>query len=246
MRLLRRIILIFLPAVALTGGLIAAVILPGPQHLLCPVCHGLDRLADNVYIDPVTPPAERRRISAGLARARRRVARFFGRLEATPTIVICQTRQCAAMFGTHDAKGIAFAWHAILLTKTRLFSVIAAHEYAHTELHWRMGLRGWLLGTVPAWFNEGLATLISEDPRFQHDWPRQDVRAMMSVRSYLGDWARYTERVGWRTAYGAARTRVRQLERRIGRAGLRRFVDRLIRDGDLTGLMRRAERGEKI
>ena len=101
-------------------------------------------------------------------------------------------------------------------------------------------------GHVPAWFNEGLATLISQDPRFRRDWPASNVREIMSVQSYLGGWARYTERVGWRTAYGAARTRVRQLERRIGRAGLRRFVEQLVREGDLAGLLRRAERGEAI
>lgn len=235
-----------LSCVLLTAGLAAAVALPGPQHLLCPTCQGLDKIADKIYVDPVISAPERKKIATALERARGRVAAFFGELRSSPRIVVCRSRACARAFGTRGAKGVAYAWHAILLTNSRIFTVIAAHELAHIELHWRMGLSGWLRGTVPAWFDEGLATLVSEDPRFKRDASAAAVRDIMSVQSYLGHWAQYTGRVGWRAAYGAARTRVRQLERRIGRDGLRRFVDRLARDGDLAGLLQRVDRGQSI
>ena len=245
MRLARRI-LFALSCIVLLGGLAAAVALPGPQHLFCPTCHGLAKIADDIYVDPATSKAQRAKIVVAIAQARRRVAAFFGPLKASPRIVVCRSRACARSFGTRGANGVAYAWHAILLTNSRIFTVIAAHELAHIELHWRMGIWGWLRGTVPAWFDEGLATLISEDPRFRRDSPAAAVCDIMTVRSYLGQWAQYTGRVGWRAAYGAAATRVRQVQRRIGRAGLRRFVARLVRDGDLAGLLDRVDRGLPI
>ena len=242
MKRARRIVFV-LSCILLLGGLAAAVALPGPQQLFCPSCHGLEQIADDIYVDPVIPPAQRKAIVLSIERARRRVAAFFGSLKAAPRIVVCRSQACAGTFGTRGAKGVAYAWHAILLTNSRIFTVIAAHELTHIELHWRMGLVGWLRGTVPAWFDEGLATLVSKDPRFRHDSPAEAVREIMTVRSYLGQWAQYTGRVGWRTAYGAASTRVRQLRRRIGHAGLKRFVERLARDGDFAGLLDRVDRG---
>lgn len=228
----------------MAAGVVAAVILPGPQHLICPTCHGLKAAATNIYVDPVISRREHDAIVARINRAQQQVARFFGKLRATPRIVVCRTRHCARTFGTVGAKGVAFAWHAVVLTPSRIFTVIAAHELAHIELHWRMGLWGWARGTVPAWFDEGLATVVSRDPRFTRDAPAAAVREIMTVQSYFGEWSRHAERVGWRTAYSAASTRVRQLERRIGRPGLKRFVERLVRDGNLPGLLERARRGE--
>lgn len=235
MRLARRVFLT-LSCLLLVGGLAAAVALPGPQHLFCPTCQGLEKIADGIYVDPIASPTERKKIVSAIGQARHRVAAFFGTLRSAPRIVVCRSRACARKFGTRGAKGVAYAWHAILLTNSRIFTVIAAHELAHIELHWRMGFSGWLRGTVPAWFDEGLATLISEDPRFVRDSPPAAVREILAVRSYLGQWAQYAERVGWRAAYGAAVTRVRQLQRHIGRDKFRRFVDDLARDGDLAGL----------
>ena len=223
--------------------MVAAAVLPGPQHIVCPTCHGLKKIAADVYVDPAVPGREHAAIVGRIERARRRVAGFFGTLRAAPRVIVCRTHACARTFGTIGAKGVAFAWHAIVLTPSRIFTVIAAHELAHIELHWRMGLWGWVRGTVPSWFDEGLATVISDDPRFTRDASAADVRAIMKVHNYFGDWSRHAERVGWRIAYGAASTRVRQLERRIGRRGLKRFVKRLVRDGDLSGLLREARRG---
>ena len=106
-----------------------------------------------------------------------------------------------------------------------------------------MGFWGWARGTVPAWFDEGLATVVSGDPHFKRDASRKAVREIMKITSYFGQWAEHAEKVGWRTAYGAAATRVRQLERIIGRDGLKRFVAQLARDGDLPYLLRQAEDG---
>lgn len=245
MRLLRRIFLI-VSALLLVGGLAAAATLPGPQRLLCPTCFGLDRLAPNIYVDTEYSTEQRAVILKAIVAARERVARFFGELKANPQIVVCRTRACRRTFGSRGAKGVAYGWQAVLLTHSRIFGVIATHELVHIELHWRMGLLGWARGTVPAWFDEGLATVVSNDPRFKRDAPPKTVQEIMGVTSYLGQWTQHARKVGWRTAYSASATRVRQLERRIGRDGLKRFVDRLVWEGDLPRLLELARRGHRF
>ena len=167
MRLVRRVFLAI--SFLLTGGRAwwQPLCLPGPQHIVCPSCHGLEKL----------PPAStwtlscRSQNAAKLSRRSIRPAAgwrlFFGPLEATPRIIVCRSRACARTFGTtrRERRRLCLACHSA--HEFAIFSVIAAHELAHIELHWRMGLWGWLRGTVPAWFDEGLATVVSQDPRFQ-------------------------------------------------------------------------------
>ncbi len=43
---------------------------------------------------------------------------------------------------------------------------ILLHEFSHVELHARVGLWGMLTGAIPAWFDEGLAVLVSQDQRY--------------------------------------------------------------------------------
>lgn len=245
MRLLRRVFLT-VTALLLIGGLAAAAALPGPQRMLCPTCYGLEQIAPSIYVDTEYTRQQRTEILKAIADARRRVRDFFGELKADPQIVVCRTRVCRHIFGSRGAKGVAYGWHAVLLTHSRIFGVIAAHELIHIELHWRMGIVGWARGTVAAWFDEGLATVVSNDPRFKRDASRKDVRDIMGITSYLGQWNAHARKVGWRTAYSASATRVRQLERKIGRDSLKRFVDRLVREGDLPGLLELAEQGHKF
>ncbi|MEM6495696.1 MAG: hypothetical protein AAF709_03095, partial [Pseudomonadota bacterium] len=46
------------------------------------------------------------------------------------------------------------------------------------------------------------------------------------------DWSRFTDQVGWRTSYGAAATAVRRIDRKLGRSGLKRFIDSVLQGAD--------------
>jgi len=243
MKIVRRMALA-LSILLMAGGLAAAVAISGPQHMACPGCHDLKQLSAGVYVERTFRPDQQMQILRDLRLARQRTARFFGTLKSNPRIVVCRSARCAAIFGSKGAKGVAYGWMGVLLRPSRLFATIATHELVHIELHWRMGLYGWVRGTVPVWFDEGLATVVSDDPRMRRDLSKQAVSEVMDVTSYLGEWHAHSKRVGWRTAYGAAATRVRQLQRQIGHDGLRRFVRTLIRQGDLDNLLKRAQAGE--
>jgi hypothetical protein len=49
--------------------------------------------------------------------------------------------------------------------------VIAVHELAHAELHRRIGVVTTLSRSVPRGFDEGLAVVVSDDPRYRAAGP---------------------------------------------------------------------------
>ncbi|MGI3899256.1 MAG: hypothetical protein ACRYGP_00060 [Janthinobacterium lividum] len=55
---------------------------------------------------------------------------------------------------------------ALFLSPRGTDVAIAAHELAHIELHSRIGLARTVLKAVPQWFDEGLAVVVSDDPRY--------------------------------------------------------------------------------
>jgi hypothetical protein len=44
--------------------------------------------------------------------------------------------------------------------------VIASHELSHLEFHNRLGFIRTVLRDVPQWFDEGVAVVVSDDPRY--------------------------------------------------------------------------------
>ena len=94
------------------------------------------------------------------------------------------------------------------------------------ELHWRIGYRGMFGSVVPVWFDEGLAVLVSGDRRLGRRVQSEAVDTIVTYET-LQQWLTHTRAVGWRASYGAAAAAVRRIERRVGREGLRRMVERL-------------------
>ncbi|MFB9893986.1 hypothetical protein [Planobispora takensis] len=94
-------------------------------------------------------------------RADKRVRDFFGGRESSPDILVCLSDDCYRRIGGGRERGIAVLNRAVMLSPRGVDSVIASHELTHVELHER--LTG---AEVPQWFDEGLAVLVSDDPRY--------------------------------------------------------------------------------
>jgi hypothetical protein len=62
----------------------------------------------------------------------------------------------------YDAGGYA----VIRFSPRGLSRVIITHELTHVEVHERIGFLNHMRGAFPAWFDEGLAVLLSDDPRY--------------------------------------------------------------------------------
>ena len=212
------------------GTLVLALVLgwnvPGPQRLMCPSCFGLKEVAPRLYVDAAAGERDTRRLQAMVRQARRRVAEFFGPLRADPIVVACLTSQCVKLFGDDKASAVAYGWYAIKLLPSGQSVAVAAHELAHAELHRRVGLGGFIRTSVPMWFDEGLAVLVSEERRRARSVSRAERTAVVAARTYA-EWHAHVARVGSGRAYRAALGVVSRIDRRIGRARFRAFVQRL-------------------
>jgi hypothetical protein len=150
---------IFALLLALVVGV--AVAFPAVAATTCPGCYGLDRVRKGLHVEPGVAAAQRQEVSDAVDEGTRRVAAFFGGLRAAPEFLACLTDECYSGIGGGGERGIAVLNRAVMLSPRGIDPVIAAHELTHVELHTRLGKR-----TVPQWFDEGLAVLVSDDPRY--------------------------------------------------------------------------------
>lgn len=156
-------LLILCLIVAATATL--AAVYPAVAAAGCPSCYGFKDYGDGIFIEGAVGSEARETVKATIDAARARVRAFYGSLEARPRVLVCETDSCYRPLGG-TSRGIALLDQALILSPRGVDPVIAAHELAHVELHRRIGLKATLLRRAPQWFDEGLAVVISDDPRY--------------------------------------------------------------------------------
>lgn len=144
--------------VVLLAGGIAAAVVPGLGATACPRCYGLRSLHSGLYAD--RDDASYRTL---VDDADRRIAAFYGSRVSDPRVLICSTKSCYDRLGGGGEKGRALRNWSFMLSPAGINPTIATHELSHVEFHQRLGSAR---GKVPQWFDEGLAVLVSEDPRY--------------------------------------------------------------------------------
>jgi hypothetical protein len=149
---------------ALLGGILWAQ--PALAALACPSCFGFVKISDHVFVDAAISHRQRAQLAAAMIDGERKVAAFYGVLRETPRILVCATDACSRRVGSAAAKGMSYAHIGLRLSPFGIDPVIVAHEESHIELHGRLGLLRFMSGAVPAWFDEGLAVIVSDDPRY--------------------------------------------------------------------------------
>ncbi|MCU0911553.1 MAG: hypothetical protein MUE98_09490 [Rhodobacteraceae bacterium] len=129
---------------------------------LCPTCAGLTEVAPGIYLDD---PAATRRTLMMLEAAERRVARVFGKGDSRPVVLVCRTAECEARVGglwqAPHTLGVAYGWSFVRLSPRGFSEDVLAHELTHIEIHRRIGLIAIATGRLPAWWNEGMATIVA-------------------------------------------------------------------------------------
>ncbi|KQP42583.1 hypothetical protein ASF49_01690 [Methylobacterium sp. Leaf104] len=131
----------------------------------CPSCYGFTDLGDGIYVEADMPADRREATKTTVEAARARVRSFYGDLRSSPRILLCGTDTCYRPLGG-GSRGIALLDQALILSPRGSDVIIASHELAHAELHRRIGVAATLSRSVPQWFDEGLAVVISDDPRY--------------------------------------------------------------------------------
>ncbi len=139
---------------------------PAAAAVACPQCYGFEELSPGVFLERGASAAERTRVEAALAEARRRVRDFYGDFSAPARLLICESPHCYRRLGGGGSRGRTITDLAVFLSPQGANATIAAHELSHVQIHERIGLIRTLKGDVPEWFVEGVAVLVSDDPRY--------------------------------------------------------------------------------
>jgi len=155
-----------LSALIIVLGLIAAVNRPIIAATFCPTCFGFRSIAPNIYVQRGSPASFDAATLANVRRAKENIASFFGGETATPMLLICTTEsRYRALEGRRgEPKAITWVGRTTLASPRGNNVVILTHELAHAE--WESRLKLGARSAVPAWYNEGLAACISDDPRY--------------------------------------------------------------------------------
>ncbi|HTJ02811.1 MAG TPA: hypothetical protein VL492_08450 [Methylovirgula sp.] len=140
-------------------------VFPAAAAVACPNCYGFARVAPHLYVERDADPAQRAKAEDVVTQGRGRVASFYGGLSGNPRVLICVSDDCYRRFGG-GSRGMAILTFGLFLAPRGITPVIAAHELSHIELHRRLGLVRFMRHAVPQWFDEGVAVVVSDDPRY--------------------------------------------------------------------------------
>jgi hypothetical protein len=140
--------------------------LPPAAAWLCPACYGFEQIAPSVYLERDASEAETARMLDMIGAAQARVETVLGPLQAEPEILICQSPQCDARLDGRGAWARAFGAVFILVNPPGRNVEILSHELAHIAIHRRIGPWAQMQNALPAWFDEGLAVILSRDMRY--------------------------------------------------------------------------------
>lgn len=138
---------------------------PTLMAYLCPSCFGFEPAGTRVFVEAKLSRAERNQLTTDLAEARKRVAAMYGSAEADPVWLVCASEECDRRIGGKGARAVTYGWHIVRVSPRGRTPVVLAHELSHAELHQRIGWWALATGSYPAWFDEGLAVLVSRDSR---------------------------------------------------------------------------------
>ena len=184
---------------------------------LAPNWFGFVEISKDIYVDKAMPSSQRIDVIKTVRLAQARVSQFFGGLDGQPKIFACSTEEC---FVTNDfgatPKGQAYGSSALMLSPRGQDIVIITHELTHIELHTRIGaFRSW--HSMPSWFDEGLAVLVSQDPRYtEKDWLKATEDGRIAPEINALTWGKGS----WLLNYGTARRAVGEWYSRAKYAGL--------------------------
>jgi hypothetical protein len=214
----------------------AAFVQPTLAAIACPRCFGFAPLADGLYVESAMTDDDRAKLIAARTEGEKKVSDFYGELRTAPTMLACATRACADRLGSGNSKGAAYLSIGLRLSPDGLDPVIIAHERAHVELHGRIGLLNFWTGAIPTWFDEGLAVVVSDDPRYFHpaseaDRCRTAPDGPMPER--LKDWVKAAGSDHMLYARAACRV-LRWTQRNGGHEAVLRLIDR-INQGEAFG-----------
>lgn len=218
---------------AALAGATSAYAIPGPHRMVAPGLFGLVEIAPRIYTDD---PERAVALLDLVHRAAAPVEAFFGELEARPRLVLCTRSDCDRAFGGNGVRSVAFGWHAIQVApkafaNADLAVALIAHERVHAELDVRAGWPGLVRPRFPKWFDEGLATYLSRDPRIDLSPAACDAAGLRRLRTG-SEWNAFVVDRGWEAGYGGSARLVAALDAKGDGSALRSLIARTLAGED--------------
>ena len=144
-------------------------VVPALAAYTCPACYGLERVSPTLYVEAAMPAPDRAKLQETIATAEARVAAFYSSFGERPTLLACMTEACDRRIGGLGGRATAYASPVgtfIRAAPRGLNETILSHEFSHAELYRRIGTWKLFRQAVPAWFDEGVAVIVSDDERY--------------------------------------------------------------------------------
>ncbi|MGI9451777.1 MAG: hypothetical protein ACR2QH_14235, partial [Geminicoccaceae bacterium] len=228
---------------ALKWGLIGSAILlfggaglfvydePAAGMYVCPGCYGFEAVGSRLYADRAMDADAILTFDADLGEGLARVESFFGQTRSDPYVFVCSSEACNARMDYRGSKAKAFGSSFILVFAQGRSAEFLAHELSHIELHHRIGLRRGFSGAIPAWFDEGLATVISRDSRFVGVGPGGEPTCIAEpdgpLPTHFREWGKVAGKKDRPVYAMAACAVIRWMKENGGRQGVLDTIDRV-------------------
>lgn len=215
-------------------------------YLLPPTALGMEEVAPKVFANEEMSLVQREDFSRIVIEARRKISDFYGGILSQPEILACSTEECFVGLGGGKPRGIDLGKSKILISPRGLTVPILTHEWSHAELRTRMdakmdGVFG--ISSIPTWFDEGLAVVVSEEPNHSEKVWEEIVAAKIAAPNIedlvsLKEWNKAVGQFGdadcamgilgkFYVVYATAGHEVRKWYLRVGRAGLLKLIDKV-------------------
>ena len=197
---------------------------PAVAAYACPSCYGLERITGSLFVDPAMSVEDRRMLQETVARAAAQVASFYRSFDRQPILLACASEDCDRKLGGRGARANTYGTTFIRLSPRGFNQTILAHEFSHVELHARIGQFRLLMGAIPAWFDEGLAVIVSDDARYLGPGTTSATRCLIEPQGDLpsnpSQWGHAAGKTPGLYAQAACRV-MRWMEENGGKTGLR-------------------------
>ena len=159
--------------VLVSGSIIAFIVsFPSIAAVGCPGCYGFEKIDRRLFVGRDMGAEDRRKLRLDLAAAHDAVADTLGPTEARPFIFACSKDVCDRRIGGRGDAGAraevhSTPWFSVVRFGPRgINQTILTHELAHITMHEIVGPYAVMDGCFPAWLNEGVAVIVSNDDRY--------------------------------------------------------------------------------
>lgn len=134
---------------------------------LCPACFGLQVTDAGIVVQSGTDAGRQAELAEMTAQAAAHVATELGQIGTRYRVIYCADPDCAARLRVDGAAGLTISTPlgaVVYIAPQGAVPEILRHELAHVAIHHRAGVMASLNGRLPAWLDEGLAVIVSDDP----------------------------------------------------------------------------------